>query len=54
MADRTHIDATGSIGSASGQVADVFAIGFGDTVSDGVPGPGAGNIEAGGDEDVYR
>jgi hypothetical protein len=53
MADRTHIDATGSTGSASGQVAEVFAIGYGDTVSDGVPGHGAGNIEGGGNEDVY-
>ena len=34
-------------------VIDDFAIRLGDTVSDGVPGPGAGNIEAGGDEDSY-
>ncbi len=46
---------TTSAGSAptSAQLTDVFAIGYGDTISDGVPGPGAGNIEAGGDQDVY-
>ena len=32
---------------------DQFAIGFGTTVSDGSPGPGAGNLENGGDEDAY-
>jgi hypothetical protein len=30
-----------------------FAIGFGDTVSDGVPAPGAGNLEESGAVDVY-
>jgi hypothetical protein len=34
-------------------VGDEFVISFGDTVSDGVPGPGAGNIEAPGARDVY-
>ncbi len=34
--------------------AEEFAIGFGDTVSDGVPAPGAGNLEAPGAVDVYR
>jgi hypothetical protein len=39
---------------AGGQVVeDPFAIGYGDTVSDGVPDAGAGNIEAGGGEDAY-
>lgn len=33
---------------------DQFTINFGDTVSDGVPGPGAGNIEAPGEVDVYN
>jgi hypothetical protein len=37
----------------SAKVTEVFAIGYGDTVSNGVPGPGAGNIEAGGNQDVY-
>ena len=31
-----------------------FTIGFGDTVSDGVPGPGAGNLEGPGAIDRYR
>ena len=53
MGNRAHIDTAGSDHPASAQVSDVFAIGYGDTVSDGVPGPGAGNIEAGGNEDVY-
>jgi hypothetical protein len=34
--------------------ADEFTIGFGDTVSDGVPGPGAGNVEVPGAVDRYR
>jgi predicted secreted protein len=34
--------------------ADEFTIGFGDTVSDGVPAPGAGNLEAPGAVDHYR
>lgn len=34
--------------------ADYFTISFGDTVSDGVPGPGAGNLEAPGEVDVYN
>jgi hypothetical protein len=33
---------------------DEFIIGFGDTVSDGVPGPGAGNIEVPRAVDRYR
>ena len=33
--------------------ADIFAIAIGDVVSDGVPEPGAGNIEAAGTWDVY-
>ena len=33
---------------------DEFTVGFGDTVSDTVPGPGAGNIEAPGAVDRYR
>jgi hypothetical protein len=32
---------------------DQFAIAIGDTVSDGVPGPGAGNIESPGVKDIY-
>lgn len=46
----------GAVGtSASAQVAgDTFDIAYGDTVSDGVPEPGAGNIETGGSVDVYR
>ncbi len=32
---------------------DTFAIAIGDIVSDGVPGPGAGNIESPGREDIY-
>jgi hypothetical protein len=32
---------------------DVFAIAIGDTISDGVPGPGAGNIETPGARDEY-
>ncbi|RIK33861.1 MAG: hypothetical protein DCC55_34180 [Chloroflexi bacterium] len=32
---------------------DEFTIAIGDTVSDGVPGPGAGNIESPGVKDVY-
>jgi hypothetical protein len=35
------------------QASEVFAIRYGETVSDGVPGPGAGNIEVGGNQDVY-
>lgn len=39
---------------AAGQVADdQFAIGYGDTVADGAPGPGAGSIETGGAQDAY-
>jgi hypothetical protein len=45
-------DAT-SAAPPSAKVTEVFAIGYGDTVSNGVPGPGAGNIEAGGNQDVY-
>ncbi|MBK8022663.1 MAG: hypothetical protein IPK19_14830 [Chloroflexi bacterium] len=37
----------------SAQTVDNFAIVYGDTVSDGVPGPGAGNIEVGGAQDAY-
>ena len=33
---------------------DQFQIAYGDTVSDGVPGPGAGNIEAVGAQDIYE
>jgi hypothetical protein len=33
---------------------DVFQIAYGDTVSDGVPGPGAGNIEVAGAQDIYE
>ncbi|MFN2137841.1 MAG: hypothetical protein ACK2UK_17935 [Candidatus Promineifilaceae bacterium] len=33
---------------------EVFQISYGDTVSDGVPGPGAGNIESGGSQDAYE
>lgn len=33
---------------------DMFQISYGDTVSDGVPGPGAGNIENAGDQDTYE
>lgn len=36
-----------------GQTTDTFEIAYGDTVSDGVPGPGAGNIEVAGAVDVY-
>ena len=32
---------------------DLFVIQYGDTISDGVPGAGAGNIEVGGAQDVY-
>jgi hypothetical protein len=32
---------------------DVFAISIGDTVADGVPGPGAGNVESPGVQDIY-
>jgi Bacterial Ig domain/Putative Ig domain len=32
---------------------DLFVIAYGDTISDGSPGPGAGNIEVGGTQDVY-
>jgi predicted secreted protein len=35
------------------EIDDSFAIAYGDTVSDGVPGPGAGNIEVGGAVDAY-
>jgi len=38
---------------ALAQVVDTFAIAYGDTVADGVPGAGAGNIEAGGAQDAY-
>ena len=39
---------------ASAQVVgDVFEIAYGDTVVDGVPGSGAGNLETGGSEDSY-
>ena len=34
-------------------IVENFTITIGDTVSEGVPAPGAGNIEAAGDEDVY-
>jgi hypothetical protein len=53
MASHSRVGAAGSATPASGQATDVFVIGYGDTVSDGVPGPGAGHIEAGGDIDVY-
>lgn len=33
---------------------DVFSIALGDTVADGFPGPGAGNIETAGASDIYR
>jgi len=33
---------------------DVFAISIGDVISDGVPGPGAGNIETPGVYDIYE
>jgi hypothetical protein len=33
---------------------EVFQISYGDTVSDGVPGPGAGSIETGGAQDAYE
>jgi hypothetical protein len=39
--------------SPSTPAVDIFAIGLGDIVSDGVPAAGAGNIEVGGTEDVY-
>jgi hypothetical protein len=39
---------------ALAQDVDSFDIGYGDTVADGVPAPGAGNIEAGGDVDTYH
>jgi hypothetical protein len=32
---------------------DVFTINIGDTISDGVPGPGAGNLETPGVQDIY-
>jgi hypothetical protein len=35
------------------EAGDSFVIGYGDTVADGVPEPGAGNIEAGGAVDSY-
>lgn len=35
------------------EIDDSFEIAYGDTVSDGVPGPGAGNIEVGGAVDSY-
>ncbi len=38
--------------SVSAQV-DNFAIAYGDTAADGVPAPGAGNLESGGAQDVY-
>ncbi|HEX6206828.1 MAG TPA: hypothetical protein VF058_00565, partial [Actinomycetota bacterium] len=38
---------------AGAQVADSFEIAYGDTVADGVPGPGAGNIEVAGGTDAY-
>ncbi|MGH2749649.1 MAG: hypothetical protein ACRDK3_02055 [Actinomycetota bacterium] len=38
---------------AAGQLDPAFMIGYGDTVSDGVPAPGAGNIEVGGATDSY-
>lgn len=38
---------------ALAQTADSFVIAYGDTVSDGVPGPGAGNLEVGGATDSY-
>jgi hypothetical protein len=40
-------------GATPAELTDAFAIEYGDTVSDGVPCPGAGNIEAGGNADVY-
>lgn len=45
-----------AVGSpASAQVTgDTFDIAYGDAISDGVPEPGAGNIETGGSVDVYR
>lgn len=44
---------SGSAAPASAQAVDTFEIAYGDTVSDGVPAPGAGNLEAGGSVDVY-
>ncbi|MBL8134813.1 MAG: hypothetical protein JNL42_23335, partial [Anaerolineae bacterium] len=38
---------------ASAQTVDTFAIAYGDTVSNGVPGAGAGNIEVAGAQDAY-
>jgi hypothetical protein len=32
---------------------DQFQIAYGETISDGVPGPGAGNLETGGAQDAY-
>ena len=52
MTNRARTTLAGSA-PTSVQLTDVFAISYGDTISDGVPGPGAGNIEAGGDQDVY-
>lgn len=41
-------------GSATADgLVDTFSITIGDTVSDGVPGPGAGNLERPGSRDVY-
>src|SRR5690606_20784050 len=37
----------------AGDLIDEFAISLGDSVSDGVPGPGAGNLESPGSIDVY-
>lgn len=42
----------GSVAMA-GDLTDVFAIEIGDAISDGVPGPGAGNLEEPGAVDVY-
>jgi len=39
--------------NVNGSIIDQFLIAYGDTISDGVPGAGAGNIEVAGAMDVY-
>lgn len=53
MTDRSRSAATRTPARTAAEGTDTFAISYGDAVSDGVPGPGAGNIEAGGTDDIY-
>jgi hypothetical protein len=54
--DGNNIDSTGAYAFRllEAPEAQLFAIAFGDTVSDGVPASGAGNLEAPGAVDIYN